>query len=279
MKRNLIFILVLLVLVSSCGNELDYLPKSRFQGEISLKPENPSILFSEEFSVRDTQYESQDQKFKVIYKKDKAFTTILDKIQGDTLFQGFCYRDKGIWYFKYQLTDTTFWLSAVKKEKNRIKGWPISWGQMFNVDSLVKSESLMLDTLDTKYFLNPSKKNLRKIYGNSFFKSSTSRYELIKQKGKDYDPGRRAVNGGRNVISNITPNMEEGYIDVNFKKFSDYTIAMFLKDGPLVLEEKIENNNFVHLDVSELEEGFYLMEINDSSTGKLLVRSEIYIDN
>lgn len=279
MKKLVALSLILVVLLNSCGDEMAYLPKSKFQGEIPLKADNPSKFFSEEFSVRDTHFEGQDQKYKVIYHKDKAFTTILDKLQGDTLFQGYCYEDKGIWFFKYQLTDSTFWLSAVEKEKNKLKGWPISWGQSFKVDSVLKSGNTSFDTLDSKFTLVPSKKNLRLLYEEVFSHSSSSRYELIKQKEKKFDFGRRVLNKGKNVISKITPDMDAGYIDVNFKKFSNYTIDLFVKDGPLAKEVKVIDKNLAHIDVSELEEGFYLMEVNDSSSGKLLVRSEIYIEN
>ncbi len=278
MKSDLFFF-ILIVFALGCGESTAFLPRTKFQGEMPLKPEDPTKLFGEDFSVRNTTYESQDKKYFVKYMKNKGFTTILDKLEGDTLFQGYCYHDRGIWYFKYPLSDTTFWLSAIQEKDNRLNGWPITFGQMYLVDTLVKSNQVTLDTLTTHFLLRPTKKNLRVIYGNLFSKDRKSNYELITQKKRQYDPNRRAWQGGKKTISNITLNMEEGYIDLDFFHEGDYTIDLFEKNGPLVFQEKIESKKFVHLDISDLNEGFHIMEVNDTKTGKLLVKSEIYIDN
>ena len=211
----------------ACGDGSALLPKSKFVGEIELKPTNPSKLLSENFSVRDLQFDSQDQKFKIIYDKEKKITTIINVLVDDTLFHGFAYRNKGLWYFKYQLTDSTFWLSTLKLEGDHLRGWPISWNQMYQVDTLL--ENMVADTLDSKFELRPTKTNIRNIYKNLFSSSEEPRYNLIEQPTKKYRERSRSLNKGKNVISKITPNFEEDYIDISMKKEGNYSYDFIKK--------------------------------------------------
>ena len=277
MKNLLLISLLFVTIITACDNK-DLLPKTHFQGEIPLKPANPEKLFSKDFSIRDLQNDVPDQKYKVIFNRNKDFTTIIDKLTGDTLFQGFTYRDKKIWYFKYQLTDSTFWLAAISPKDEYLLGWPISWAQMYTVDKLIDNSRLDLDSLDSKYHLKATKENIRAVYQKLFETKNVLRYELISQKPNLLDRVRRTVNKGKNVIKNITPNMEQGYIDITFKQPGDYTLDLFKKEGGLEKQWTVEDNAFVHLNISGVEEGFYRLEINDTNTGKLLVQSEIYIE-
>lgn len=279
MKIIKLIALISLFSLFSCNqkNSFDFTPKHLFEGDIPLSPKDATKLFSAEFML--TKDKTHQMKYQVEYDKTLKSSMIIEKSTHDTIFNGFCYKDKRIWYFQHHYSDSTFLLSPIKIKDDSLIGWVTNTqGNSLFFDSACEELKGSLEKSKTEFEIKATKNNIRQTTA-LFFDKHAVKMKFIKQEVKKYNPNRRAFLGGKNVIKNIAPNMDEGYIDVEVKDVGNYSVDLYFEEGSLAKNIRVEETDFIHIDVSEMDEGFYFMEINETKSGKLLVKSKIYVDS
>jgi hypothetical protein len=179
MKHFWIFFCTAL-LIGACSTASNSEPKSVFTGQLAKKHVSLKVLLSNEFTVEDLTTGEQHT-YLVSYDERLHENTIVDKATNAELWKGEVFRAQNTWLLTTRLTDSTYWISALKIEDNMMLGFNAIKEQMLAIDVMVangKANSLKLTDNPESHTLRADERALPGLYGQ-VLKSLPARYRVI----------------------------------------------------------------------------------------------------
>ena len=287
MKKILITLLAAVILTSCAENGIiDISMKANFDSSFPKRGKNMTLQLGDEFSIKNN---NDTLDFKVLFEKEGQINYIINKKTNDTIFSGIVNKYRGLYYFNKQITDTTFWIYAVKIENGTIKGLGTEWFQMAylneEIDKVLykkqeanKDFEIMIKTInkDTSIIkLTPEKKIMKIIYRSILdslpsdtiinFSGVAHNYELEKTAQITNTPEQKET-GDREIIVKLYPNPANEFIIIKTQEFSENIYGISNTMGQVVLSGRINSEEF-KIDVSGLNTGTYFISV-DKETGK-----------
>ena len=170
MRKALLSFLILCLALFGCEELSELMSiKTSFDAPFPGRPKNLTHLLGHEFIL----YSNRDTtSCEVQFDKANRSSLITTK-NNDTLFYGTVSTYKQLYFFNQPLTDSTYWIYAVEKNNDQLKGLREGVLQMFLIDnyfdqendSLQLSQKLNFRTTNTgEKLLTPEKKTLYKLY-------------------------------------------------------------------------------------------------------------------
>ena len=270
--KILAFILISFILLS-CEDSVEVLPyNSSFSGEFVKRKRGLKSLLSDEFVLVQLK-DGKELKRKIGFNLDSGMNYLIDAESSDTLDQFIVLRNKKIHYLVRGKYPEVYTIQAIQIKSDSLLGWNSGRDQMKIIDEMVESQTIGLDTLDSKYNLAAEKKRIYEIYSKILAESKIE--YIIKRIGKEYN-SEIEQSDSLFVASNISdedqlntspikvyPIPANDQLTVEFEETGLYNIEIIGLDGNLEYKNQLAGDE-IHIPVSDIDNGQYLLLIKNS---------------
>lgn len=216
---------------------------------------------------------------------DASKTNYIISESNDTIFKGSISKYRGLYYFDYQLNDTSFWIYTVEintgifDEVKTIRGMGEMYSQMLmlkeeiekgNFSSLIQYK----DTNENNYRLEPDKKIMHEFYTAAIdsFKYDTLilKEDIISEKIENdlnilIDESISVDFEDYLIYSNVFPNPFAESFTIKLNESSNYKYELFDKSGKL-MQSAVFKGYTKKVNAGNLSSGLYILKITDLNT-------------
>lgn len=272
MKR-INFLIPFIFLIASCEEsslEEAFSPKSRFDNPFPKRSINLETVFGDQLFLL---AEGDTLELSIAFEKENRVNVISDVKGGELIFKGTASRYRGMLYLNEQISDSTYWIYAVKIENDSVKGLQTGWFQMLMWDKLIESRGdslfpnngknrLNLESIakhEDDYLLTPEKKILRTFY-ESIIDSFPAFKILFKADSTNTDSNNtkksNILEEKEIHIEKIYPNPAHDFIHIDMKHQCElnYKLQSIKGDFFTTGELNLQDNT---IDISRIENGLY----------------------
>ena len=283
--------------------------RSYFDHPFQNRAKNLTWVLGDEFSLK---REKDTLNYTVSFNKESRVNMIINKVNNDTIFEGKVCKYKQLYYFNQQISDTSYWIYAVKIENNLIRGLATGWSQMFHWDQHfdtiftrhLKNDSLnnsnkpwpnvqpeYLDSVLKRIKITPKKKVLRPFYESIVKKLPVDTiidFKLSEEEEsnevdtifstsdtQDYNLERIDLTN-KKIINQIYPNPAVNLVNISLHSEELYNYEFIDLKGKIVMNGKLSNKEN-KISLTERSNGIYFIRIfsedgQEIETVKLLVK-------
>lgn len=210
----------------------------------------------------------------IIYDNKNKHTTLIDLIDGDTIFFGYVSKYRELFYLTEKKTDSTYWIGALNIDFDSIQGLGMIREQMCDLEDFAKqnSQSNIIQKADTStgtFVFYADKKLIREIYPNLTknypkLKIITDHFDYISNDWKKIESKLSVEKGFKfvqdEIVESVFPNPANEFIEIDFNKLDNYIVQLINSSVRIVTTKKIKDMNLT-IPVSDFDTGFYILKI------------------
>jgi hypothetical protein len=274
-SQGLLLLIAIMLIIACKSGAPQYDIRSTFDGPFPKRNINLSNVLGDELLLK----KGKDTA-RLLITSTKTNNLITDSKTGDTLFLGTVCRFRGLYYFNFQLNDTSWWLYAVKTQGNLIYGLNTMWEQMSMVDYAITSgrfPKIVKYPYDYDIRLHSDKKELKKLY-TYIVDSSLSADTILYEKEQVYsfiDTSMAELSFDpeeMELVTKVFPNPTSGYVTIQTNKNDKLQYQLINMEGKPVVNG-ISNDREIKLDLRKFPDGLYLIELyNPKSKEKEILK-------
>jgi hypothetical protein len=152
----------LTILLSSCGDSVDYFPKTTFDSPFPKRNRDLTNILGDNLTIK-----SGTDTLALTISAFKNYNLITNSKTGDTLFKGTVCKFRRLYFFSQQFNDTCFFIYAVKLTDNLVYGLNTAWEQTILVERAIENgqhQKIVKYRSADKIRLHPDKRVLKNIF-------------------------------------------------------------------------------------------------------------------
>lgn len=212
--------LTLILVLAGCEKVQESFPKTTFDRSFPKRNIDLTQVWGKNLLLK-TSWDTLDLKIASF----KNYNLIIDRKTRDTLFHGKVCRFRGLYYFNQQLSDTSYWIYAVKVNDNLIYGLDQGWEQTEMIDSRIEKglhPKLVKHHSAEAIRLHPEKREMKKMFAGIIssmlpdtiigLKKSAPTKATAESEIAQFDPE------AFEFISRVYPNPTAGMVHINLQE-------------------------------------------------------------
>ncbi len=258
-------ILICIVALASCDESKTLRPLSTFDAPFPKRNKDLSLILGNQLTLKTATDDTLI--LKIISNQNNNL--IINSETGDTVFFGTVSKFRGLYYFSEQLSDSSYWIYAVKIAEPLIYGLTSKWMQLFYVDEAIKNGSnkklvkyINADTSNIRLYSD--KREIKKLFGSIIdqIQPDTIIHYLNTVPLTEGSTDIVAVIDPEdfNYLSKAYPNPTSGIITIELQQKSKPEFQLSDLKGTIILEgrfDEISNK----MDLSEQQPGMYALTL------------------
>lgn len=259
----------LTILLSSCGESIDYFPTT-FDSSFPKRNRDLTNILGDNLAIK-----SGADTLTLTISAFKNYNLITNSKTGDTLFKGTVCKFRGLYYFSQQFNDTSFFIYAVKLTDNLVYGLNTLWEQTMLIERAIKNgehQKIVKYRSAEKIRLHPDKRELKNLFSAIIdsippdtilqFKETTPTLTdttkvIIQIDPEDFE-----------FFSKVYPNPTTDFVNIELQQKNRITYQLTDLNGKTVLQGQFTDTKN-KVDLSGQTAGiFYLTLINPTDNQK-----------
>lgn len=260
----------LTILLSSCGDSVDYFPKTTFDSPFPKRNRDLTNILGDNLIIK-----SGTDTLTLTISAIKNYNLIIDNKTGDTLFKGTVCKFRGLYYFNQQLNDTSYWIYAVRLDDNLIYGLNSALGQTLLVDKAIENgqHKKLVKYLSTgRIRLHPDKRELKNLFSviiDSIPPDTILQFHVTSPLLTDTTNVVTQIDPEDfEFFSKVYPNPTTDFVNIELQQKNKFIYQLTDLNGKTVLQGQFTNTKN-KIDLSGQSAGiFYLTLINTINNQK-----------
>jgi len=260
----------LIILFSSCGDSVDYFPKTTFDSPFPKRNRDLTSILGDNLTIK-----SGTDTLALTISAFKNYNLITNSHTDDTLFKGTVCKFRGLYYFSQQINDTSFFIYAVKLTDNLVYGLFTGWSQTSIVENAIENgqyQKIIKYRSADKIRLHPDKRELKNIFSviiNSIPPDTILQFQETAPALTDTTKIVTQIDPEDfEFFSNVYPNPTTDYVNIELQQKGNITYKLTDISGKKVLQGQFSDTKN-KIDLSGQPAGiFYLILYNPTDNHK-----------
>ncbi len=279
-KRLLISTIILTLLLANCNDPND--PQTRislsFDSPFPKRNKNLWWKLGDQFSFKKN---NDTITYRLAFNSENRKNHIINNKTNDTIFAGTISKYRGLYFFDYQINDTTYWISAVDIDKNIFN----DYNTMRGMGTVLQQMQLLYERIDQGEFkklikhkisennirLKPDKKLLLDFYSSiidSFPPDTLVDLQTIEGKAEKVPDTTDQTNINETtvdfdeyeIIKKVYPNPTQDYCNIETYQADQYHFDLVDNTGKLVHRGQLTSST-EKIDLTDIQTGMYVLRI------------------